>query len=689
MKKNLLSTFALCIAVFGFAQAQQRLVLVEHFTQASCGPCASQNPALKAVLDANADKVIAIKYQTSWPGVDPMNAANPTEVASRVSLYQVSGVPNSVMDGNFYKGAPSGINNTRINQRYNTPSPISLDVKYFIIDNAAPTNDSMVVYAKVKAIDALGQNHVLQLACIEREIEFATPPGSNGEKKFEYVMKKMLPDASGTPLPAMAAGDSLEFSYKWSLVRANGTDAYYNLGQAAAVGFVQNTTNLAVLQAGYDEPRPWLALSMPQNAKTTKIKGGDELDFTITATSKSDQDQIVKIAPTITGLPAGWSATIIADGNTYTGTAMIPLLSNTSKDVIVRVVGDNSGNENKKMSVKVEVNSETILPGVKLNKTFTVVTPSNILYMDLPATANSRFSAAFTAATQPFVYLNAEETPSLDIEGLTFANIKKIYYSTGAAYSGTLTPYLVNGFTEYLNSGGNLFVMGQDIGYEMGPGNNPEGLDFYQQYLAADYIADGSTGTVGVAPDDSDELLAPFLPQSGFTIAANASSYPDQIMASEMALGTAAPFLIYSSGNGDATAAVYNHTDTWKTVYVAFRMESTPLTGTGPTFRNSLISTTNKWFDGILTSNEMLQTLKSIGAAYPNPAKNILNVPVASGKGKITLTSLTGQEIKSVQLNGTQSEKVQVSLENIPAGLYFLQSEVSGAPATTQKIVIQ
>lgn len=687
MKKVLLSAALLGIAAIGTSVAQQRLVLVEHFTQASCGPCASQNPALNAILDANTDKVVAIKYQTSWPGVDPMNAANPTEVAARVSYYNVTGVPNSVMDGNFYNGAPSGVTVTRINQRFNAPASVNLDVKYYIIDNAAPVNDSMLVTAKLKALQPIAAGHVLHLAAIEREIQFATPPGSNGEKKFESVMKKMLPDASGTVLPAMAIGDSMEVAYKFSLVRANGSDVYYNLGQAAAVGFVQNTTSKAVLQAGYDEPRPWLALSMPANAKPVKIKADDQVDFTLNAVSKSGEDQIIKIVPTVTGLPNGWSTVIIADGNTYTGEAMIPLLSNSTKEIIVRVVGDNTGVQNKKMSVKIEVNSETILPGVKQNLTFTAVTPSNILYMDLPGTATTRFTPSLTAAGQAYVYLGPDETPNLDPTGLTAAVVKKIYYSTGAAYSGTITASMAAAFTSYLNSGGNLFVMGQDIGYELAPGGTPEALEFYEQYLGAAYVADGSTSAVGVAPYETDELLAPHF-SAGFTIAANSASYPDQVALNENPLGTPGSFLYYSSGNGDADAAIYNFTDTWKTVYVAFRMEGVPTTGTGPAFRNKLILVTNNWFDGILTSNEMVQTM-NMGSAYPNPAKNLISIPVSKGKGSVMLTSLNGQTVKAMELNGTQGDKIQMSLENIPSGMYFLKTQVAGMPVSTQKIVVQ
>src|SRR3954466_13330791 len=111
MKKITLSLALALSAGFVFGQSQ-RLVLAEEFTQASCPPCASQNPAFNALLTSNASKITLIKYQTSWPGVDPMNAQNPGEVAARVTLYGVSGVPDSPMDGveqtgSSYTGAPA------------------------------------------------------------------------------------------------------------------------------------------------------------------------------------------------------------------------------------------------------------------------------------------------------------------------------------------------------------------------------------------------------------------------------------------------------------------------------------------------------------------------------------------------------------------------------------------------------
>ena len=41
----------------------QRVILVEEVTSASCGPCASQNPAFDNLIGDNLDMVAIIKYQ--------------------------------------------------------------------------------------------------------------------------------------------------------------------------------------------------------------------------------------------------------------------------------------------------------------------------------------------------------------------------------------------------------------------------------------------------------------------------------------------------------------------------------------------------------------------------------------------------------------------------------------------------
>ena len=140
MKKITLIFVSFLFAVSLSAQSQ-RLVLLEHFTQASCGPCASQNPTIHTLLVNNPNKITSINYHTSWPGYDPMYNHNPADNAARTSYYSVTGVPNSVLDGNYFNGFPSGWNINTVNARYAVPSPFELSV----YQRLSPANDTIFV----------------------------------------------------------------------------------------------------------------------------------------------------------------------------------------------------------------------------------------------------------------------------------------------------------------------------------------------------------------------------------------------------------------------------------------------------------------------------------------------------------------------------------------------------------------
>lgn len=259
MKKLLLSASGLLMV--GMLSAQtQRLVLTEEFTQASCGPCASQNPAFNALLDANTTKTISLKYQTSWPGFDPMNQQNAAEVATRVSYYGVNGVPWGFFDGasiandcGAYLGAPACATQTKIDAAYAIPSPFAMSLTHVVssdLDSAYITLD--VTNALASGALPAG-NYVLHVAIAETEINFASAPGTNGETDFYMVMRKMLPDASGTAISStlLTSGANQTFTFNVPL-----PSYIYNLGQVSVVAFIQENGTKNVLQAAYSSPAP-------------------------------------------------------------------------------------------------------------------------------------------------------------------------------------------------------------------------------------------------------------------------------------------------------------------------------------------------------------------------------------------------------------------------------------------------
>ncbi|MEI6062438.1 MAG: T9SS type A sorting domain-containing protein [Bacteroidota bacterium] len=252
MKKNyfiLCSLLALTVSVFS---QSQRFVLFEEFTNASCSPCASQNPAFDALLTANASKCTSIKYHTSWPGTDPMYSQNPADANTRVSYYGVTGVPYAAMDGSpvngtSYSGAPANTTQSKIDAEYAIPSPFEL----YINQALSPGNDTLYVTMLGKATAAVSGVLNAQCVVVEKHIHFASAPGSNGEKDFYNVMKKMLPTSAGTTLPSsFQVGDYFVLQFAWKLSNV------YTLSELNVVGFIQDIQTKTVFQAANTSSTP-------------------------------------------------------------------------------------------------------------------------------------------------------------------------------------------------------------------------------------------------------------------------------------------------------------------------------------------------------------------------------------------------------------------------------------------------
>ncbi len=252
MKKLYLLAIALMAGSAVFAQST-RTILAEEFTQASCGPCASQNPAFNTLLQANEANVIPLKYQTSWPGVDPMNAQTQTWVGPRVTFYGVSGVPTACLDGvqltgANYTGAPSNWSQGAINAEAVISSPFSMSLSHSI--NA--TYDSISINCEVTCTQAISGNMVLHIAVVEKTISFLTAPGSNGETEFYYVMRQMYPTASGTTIAAnWTNGQSQTFTFNQKI-----PTYIYDRREMAVVAFIQDNTTKEVHQAAISQPLP-------------------------------------------------------------------------------------------------------------------------------------------------------------------------------------------------------------------------------------------------------------------------------------------------------------------------------------------------------------------------------------------------------------------------------------------------
>jgi len=220
-----------------------RLPLYEHFTSNTCGPCASFNPGFQTLLDANNvnqindAKVGAIKYQVNWPG--SADQSYNADVATRVSYYNVDGVPFAHIDGNSAISTQEEIDNYSAN-------PSFLDISGTAV---ASNGTDLTVEVSVTSYDNL-PNATIHIAVVENQ--YYNNAGTNGETEFFQVMRKMLPDANGTTAD-LSNGQAVNVSQSASFEIGNVTPDSYNLweglGNCIVIAFVQDENTKKVVHA--------------------------------------------------------------------------------------------------------------------------------------------------------------------------------------------------------------------------------------------------------------------------------------------------------------------------------------------------------------------------------------------------------------------------------------------------------
>lgn len=201
-------TDTLSVTISAISTVITDLVVFEHFTNASCGPCAAQNPGLEAVMNNNKLKATSVKYHVSWPGVDPMYSFNTTDPTARVNYYGVTGVP-AVRLGANASMSPSQVTQVAIdNYANNMPTALTYVVNTRIENNILRVDGSVIRNIGINASDLR-----LHIILTEDPINYATAPGTNGEKDFASVVRKLIPNQNGTDIGNGEISTPFDYTY--------------------------------------------------------------------------------------------------------------------------------------------------------------------------------------------------------------------------------------------------------------------------------------------------------------------------------------------------------------------------------------------------------------------------------------------------------------------------------------------
>jgi hypothetical protein len=227
-------------------EERNRTILVENFTNLQQKTNNDIFGNYKIINGAfNTNELVKLQYHhtSASAGPDELNESNPADQNARAAFYGVTDPVRAFVDGGFGQTAPNFtfVANNAINPLLNTyfslrslvSSPVSVSVD-FIADPA----DRLNVRATVKANNTLDHGaYNVFIAIAEQEVLDQV-----------YVLRKFLPDASGTRLTSLSDTDPAQeiiASYDMRHVTRlpNGEFA-----PIAVIVFVQNLETKDVLQ---------------------------------------------------------------------------------------------------------------------------------------------------------------------------------------------------------------------------------------------------------------------------------------------------------------------------------------------------------------------------------------------------------------------------------------------------------
>jgi hypothetical protein len=234
--------------------------------------------------------------------------------------------------------------------------------------------------------------------------------------------------------------------------------------------------------------------------------------------------------------------------------------------------------------------------------------------------------------------------------------------------------------SNYLKQGGNLFVSGSEIGWDLDNNGSVADQSFYNNYLKADYVSDAPNNQSSTWYKAVNEISPLFLNTDtlNFDSGANGTynvDYPDVITN----INGSSTCLRYTSALNDHAGVCYSGlfpsgTVAGKLVHFAFPFETVYPSGK----RNTLMKQIWNYFfpPAIITAiNKNVNNTDVI--IYPNPSAQYLNLKTDKEIKRIKIYNLHGTELFSLT-----DDLKKINISELANGIYFITIMSSNAIIT-------
>jgi len=311
--------------------------------------------------------------------------------------------------------------------------------------------------------------------------------------------------------------------------------------------------------------------------------------------------------------PDDWSSSFSIDGIPFTTTGTFGISGGGTEDVTIDITPTSSAGyvkyiltvvsddfpeyQEKKIEVYVIANVGTLL----LHNAGSWGDGNPIDFED-------EYFAGFDYASVPDYASCSYSMYNLASANNVLGDMHTMFYNVAWTFPG-INEEITSDLTNFLDNGGNLFIAGQDLGWDTWENTGTTITQtFYTNYLNAEYQGDGSTANNSVFPNPEDGVFGDLNSSDVINVYGGTNMYPDEMSA----VGYGSVILNYLD-NPNKGAAIKATNGDYKVVYLGFD----PPMVSDIDVRNEIFKRSIDWFNGILATN-----------ASFNPAEGSIDVPV-------------------------------------------------------------
>jgi len=681
MKRNLLliaviffmNSLLVCSQTIVVTTPQHKNLVLEEFTGINCGYCPDGHARAQAISDANPGRVVLVNiHQGSF--------AQPS--GTQPDFRTIFGDALATQSG--LSGYPAGTVNRHLFPEIDTVTGMGRGGWYLasqqIFPQQSPVNvgftstfDSVSrdLTVKVELYYTAGSQastNYLNVALLENHVYGFQADYANGNQAnydHKHMLRWLITGQWGDTVNTTTQGSLVIKIYVYTV------PPEWNVANCDVAVYISESHNevytgvQAVAEGGASNGETAMYIGTFTEPQVDVMHGtiAQPSEFTFTAISSLAGTEDFKFKLT-SDAPADWSGSFTVDGTQFSDSGVVALSNYTDVDVAVSVI---PGTTPSLAIYTLTMSSVSNPTAPEKIKKFYVISGITDLIVNGSGSWGDGNDYNFDQ-----VFLDAVTYIGSSTFGLTDAivmakaasfnaltQVENIYLNIGWKFP-SLSDDQATALMAFMNNGGNVFISGQDIGWDIKSGDGygtTVTVNFFDNYLHATFSADGSTTNSQLTAVASDPIFGS-VASSGISDIFSGNMYPDQLGA-----GTGATAIFNYNNLASKVAGIRYENSTFKVVYIGVDMAMLD----DSVVSNEIIKISYQWFYGLINIPESDKTNFSI---FPNPSDRYFRLSGAVNPGTIIeIFDLTGKLVLS-QVTGITTDNI-IDMNGLTSGMYM------------------